>query len=244
MSGKTSLRSPPCVTYPFVDDKHHTPQTSRWITALPKHGRMVIEGGRKGRGKPVKYHICIKMPSWGSQHRARYFQGCLFKGSWSVSSHAGIAPYTFPIIYGPHLAFTGPPRWGRGGMRHSSLLLEQHVPNDVTGVRELLGVGWRLQWRAVQMHEGGSGLVGDEGLKRGQWYFITRFTGASRWSWKLDWRCSAVVSPFASLPLLMHCLQQREKTHPQVYKIRNVTAWFGPWSGHCVRKLYSQAYLF
>lgn len=102
--------------------------------------RVGVEGGPVGR-EPIKYHICIKMPSLGSQHRACYFRDAYLKAVEVWALHAGIAPYTISIIYGPHLYFTGLLGWGWGWVRQSSALLEQHVLNDVTGLRGLMGVG-------------------------------------------------------------------------------------------------------
>lgn len=114
-----------------------------------------------------------------------------------------------PFIYGPHLDFTGPPRWGWGGMRHSSLLLEQHVPNDVTGVRGLVGVGARAAAESGANARRGF-RVGRRRRERGGSDILSP---GVHWSCKLDWRCSAAVSPFASLRLSMHHLQQKEKKH-------------------------------
>lgn len=75
--------------------------------------RVGVEGGPVGR-EPIKYHICIKMPSLGSQHRACYFRDAYLKAVEVWALHAGIAPYTISIIYGPHLYFTGLPGWGVG----------------------------------------------------------------------------------------------------------------------------------
>lgn len=65
--------------------------------------------------EPIKYHICIKMPSLGSQHSACYFRDAYLKAVEEWALHTGIAPYTISIIYVPHLYFTGLPGWGWSG---------------------------------------------------------------------------------------------------------------------------------
>ena len=37
-----------CVARPLVGDKHHAPQTSRWITAVPRPGCRAGEDGGEG----------------------------------------------------------------------------------------------------------------------------------------------------------------------------------------------------
>ena len=81
------------------------------------------------------------MPSLGSQHRVCYFRDAYLKAVEVWALYAGIAPYTISIIYGPYLYFTGLPGWGVGLVQQSSPPLEQHVLNDVTGLRGLMGVG-------------------------------------------------------------------------------------------------------
>lgn len=108
-----------CAALPFVGDKYHAPRTSRLIIGVPWLGRrMWVEGGgeeaKSGR-EPIKYHICIKMPSLGSQHKPCYFRDAYLKAVEVWALHAGIAPYTISIIYGPHLYFTGLSGWGWGG---------------------------------------------------------------------------------------------------------------------------------
>lgn len=107
-----------CAALPSVGDKHHAPPTSRLITGVPRLGcRVRVEGwgaGYYGR-EPIKYHICIKMPSLESRRKACYFRDAYLKAVEVWALHAGITLYTISIIYGSHLYFTGLPRWGWGG---------------------------------------------------------------------------------------------------------------------------------
>lgn len=62
-------------------------------------------------GEPIKYHICIKMPSLGSRHRPCYFWDACLKASEVWALHVGAAAFAISIIYGAHLYFTGLPWW-------------------------------------------------------------------------------------------------------------------------------------
>lgn len=127
---------------------HHKP--ADWSQQCPSQG--TAGGGRGGEGagcswgsKPIKYHICIKMPSLGSPQRGCYFRDAYLKAVEVWALHAGIAPYTISIIYRPHLYFTGLPGWGWGGCSSHHHCLNNMCPNDVTDLRGLMGVGWEVR---------------------------------------------------------------------------------------------------
>lgn len=112
---------------PFIGDEYHAPQTYRLITRVPTLGRRVVE--EVGRGlvgrEPIKYHICIKMPSLGSRRPACYFKDACLTAVEVCALHAGIALYTISNIYVPRLYFTGLPQWVWSGVWQSSPLVEQ-----------------------------------------------------------------------------------------------------------------------
>lgn len=98
-------------------------------------------GGSAVGRKPIKYHICIKMPSPGSPRRARYFGDSYLKAVEVWALHAGIAPWhRLHYLWASSLFYWFTGGWGRGAgsVQQSSMLLERHVPNDVTG---LVGAG-------------------------------------------------------------------------------------------------------
>ena len=121
------------------------------------------------------------MPSLGCQHRACYFRDAYLKAAEVWALHAGIAPYTNSIIYGPHLYFTGLPKWGWGGYGS-----HHHYLNNM---RLMMSQGWEGSW--------GWGEVCDEDsrkrLKMWGWKGVGGWRQAKVWGRDITWELTEAL---------------------------------------------------
>lgn len=197
---------------PFLCDKHHAPQTNRWITVV------LQEGGASWGREPIKYHICNKMPYWGSQHRPCYFKDAYLKLVDVRALHSGLAPCTASIIYGLRLHFTGLPLWGGCGSHHRCLMMSQAREDSWE-----CGVRSEPMWRLKAKGKAGR-----------QWHYNT----STHWSFSLllQIRLELPVSPLASLHVSYQWIAPstgRKNIHRSVKNIE-ISHLFG-WFGHCSR---------
>lgn len=169
-----------CAALPFVCDKHHSPRTSRLITGVPRFRcRVVGEGGLEGQGDNKISHLHYNAIS-RVLPPILLFQGRLFKGCWSAGPLCcNSTVHRLHYLWASSL-FYWFTKVGVGRIEQSSPLLEQHVPNDVTGLRGFVGVGQGVGWRgkpmvAMYVGAGRSGgaleVSGDEGGGGGAWHY-------------------------------------------------------------------------
>lgn len=155
--------------------------------------------------EPIKYHICIKMPSPGSPRRARYFGDSYLKAVEVWALHAGIAPWhRLHYLWASSLFYWFTGAWGAGGRGRCSS--HQCCSNDVClmmsqdswGREETQGKTDETRNGGRRKGAGGVGRVGDD---------ITWGVEGGCWSMKLYAiaaglkRCCMSVSLWASLPL-------------------------------------------
>lgn len=145
-------------------------------------------GGAVGR-EPIKYHICIKMPSPGSPRRARYFGDSYLKAVEVWTLHAGIAPWhRLHYLWASSLFYWFTGGWGgRGGRGRGRGSSHQCCSNDMClmmsqdswGQKETQGKTDKTRNGGRRKGAGGVGRVGDitlgvggvGGVGVGQWSF-------------------------------------------------------------------------
>lgn len=125
---------------------------------------------------------------------------------------AGIAPYTFSNIYWFHFAFYSFIKAKRVRVQQSPPLLEQHVLNDVTGLRGLVGVEWGAWSSAAQMYAGG-------GLQAKSRKYNDIITHLAAGSTAAAERLSACDRGIITYVISMNHSHRRKEKHHQSYNI-------------------------
>lgn len=157
------------------------------------------------------------------------FQRCIFKDCWSV-----VSPRRNGTVHHLHYLwasslfcwFTG---MGVGCVRQSSTLLEQHVLNDVIGLRGLMGVGWgkgcdEELGKRLKCTVEGAGRLGGEGrgdMWEGDDIITWGFNEALRHSCWSEWCCMSVplwASLLLSYPWIIPRTGKNIHMWPQVCK--------------------------
>lgn len=182
------------------------------------------------------------MPSLGSQYRARYFRDAYLKAVEVWALHAGIAPYTISIIYGPHLCFTGLPGWGWGGYGSHQRCLNNMCLMMSQAWEDSWGVGQAARWNAgetVEMYSGRGVELEARGDMREGDDIITVGGGAMKLHTVAAGLNGAVCQSLYGHHYLCHInesLQDRKKTsscdHRSVKKHGHVSSDWLVWSLH------------